>query len=78
MICGAGSATPHLLIEDGTTHPTTHYQMENFPAVKAGIQHANADGHLRILLSLEFADEIVGVCNVARDDLSILALEFWM
>jgi len=78
MICRARSASPHLLVEDRAAHPAAHHQMENFPAVEAGIQHADADGYLGIALALELADEIVGVCNVAGDNLGVLTFKFGM
>ena len=71
MIRRSCSATPHLLVEYRNAHPAAHYQMENFPAVEAGIEHADTDGYLRILLAFELADEIIGVGNVAGDNLGV-------
>jgi hypothetical protein len=68
---------PALLVEVGCAH-AAHYQVENFPTVEAGIQHADTDGHLRIHLAFELADEIVGVCNVAGANLGVLTFQFGM
>ena len=37
MFCCACSASPHLLVKDGTAHPTAHNQVENFTTVESSV-----------------------------------------
>ncbi len=56
MRCRSGAPAAHLLVKDRASNSPAHNKVQELPAIKAGIQHANAYSNLRIVFLFEFSD----------------------
>ena len=71
----ASAATAHLLVQDRTSHPSTHHQVQNFSTVESGVQHADAHRNHWVCLGLKLTYENVGLSDVGGDDLGVSTFE---
>ena len=76
MGCNTGSASTHLLVEDRAENPAAHHKVQNFAAVKTGVQHADADSHHGIGFFFELPDQRTRIGHIGSDDSGIIAFEF--
>src|SRR4029450_3410939 len=45
-------------------------------AIEAGVQHTDANGHLRVVFAFKLANEVVRISYITGDNFGVLALEF--
>ena len=74
MRSDAGATAAHLLVENWAHHPAAHNDVQDLPAIKSGIQHADTNSHHWIGLPFKLTDQGIGIDHIRGDDHGVITL----